>query len=863
MKRILTLILVLALALTVLASCDQLSQIIPGLGGDETCTEHVDEDSNYVCDNCGAELEKPHDHNFVEGECACGEKDPDYVPEPEVDEDLQAAADYIRQMYKDDPKATSSDYSLIGSAFGYAITWTVDSEEIQVVVNEDGSVTIDVPNEEGEPYSDITYVLTATISNEDGDTLSKSFEHVVPKFKVNTWEEYMAAKEGDNLIVDGIVVAINSKSLGNTRNHLFLMDATGCGGYYSYQMDVDPVAELGIEVGMTVRVTGPAAPYDPMMEIKGGTAKIIDETIKKFDYIDITEKFVKDANFAEFVALPVVIKGVTLGGQELETASSQYLFFTVNGVESYVRTYVTDFPTTLKTEDKATIDALHAANYGNTADVYGIFIMYGKVPYIIPTAVDCFNNIQTPERTDAEKLELELGAINIASKFTSDTVIDLPVVGTTYDSVVISWTSDNDAIVIADGKATIVIPNDEVTVKLTATLTLGDATTTKEFEIKLSKSITSIVDAIAIGAAKDHNTYTEDKYMIAGIIKEVYNSTYGNLYLVDAYGNEITVYGTYSADGSARYDAMTDAPVAGDYVVILGVLGQYNGTAQMKNGWILSSNGSLSIPEASEMGAAKEHNTYTEEKYLVTGTVSEVSNTTYGNLYITDAEGNKIYIYGLYDETGKVRYDALTTAPAVGDTITVLSIVGQYNGTAQLKNAWLVSHTVASSEGEGEGEGEGETSGSTYVKITSADQFTSGKYVIVVENGYAPSYVDGTWILATQPVISDNTISGAADANWTITVNGSSATLADKNGVYIAPKGGNNNGIATGTAYNWAWTLNEDGTFTFTGTGADTVILAFNTDSQYLKFRGYKSSTVSSYPSSYPSNFTVYKLVEN
>ena len=599
MKRILTLILVLALALTMLASCDQLNQIIPGLGGGEiTCTEHVDADSNYVCDNCGAELEKPHEHNFVEGKCECGEEDPNYVPPHEhnfvkgececgevdpnyVDEDLQAAADYIRQMYKDDPKATSSDYSLIGSAFGYAITWTVDSEEIKVVVNEDGSVTIDVPDGDGEPYSDITYVLTATISNEDGDTLSKSFEHVVPKFKVTSWEEYMAAKEGDNLIVDGIVVAINSKSLGNSRNHLFLLDATGCGGYYSYQMDVDPVAELGIEVGMTVRVTGPATPYDPMMEIKGGTAKILDETIKTFDYIDITEKFTTDANYAEFVALPVVLKGVTLGGQELETATSQYLFFTVNGVESYVRTYVTDFPTTLKAEDKATIDTLHSEKFGYTADVYGIFIMYGKTPYIIPTAVDCFNNFQLPERSDAEKLELELGAISVPGNVTEDSVIELPLVGGTYSNVVLSWISDNACAVVEGGKLTVTLPEEKTTVTLTLTATIGELTETKTFEVAVDAASTdlyvpeSVTEPVADKAYKFYLTQVSlgqnlyltgevsGRYLVTtdkadqaiDVYVEAAEGGYKLYILVGEEKQYITVYFNDSSKLSVKYDA--------------------------------------------------------------------------------------------------------------------------------------------------------------------------------------------------------------------------------------------------------------------------------------------------------------------
>ena len=51
-KTALFLVLILVLSAMVLASCD----LIPG---NDECTEHVDADGNYICDNCEAELEKP------------------------------------------------------------------------------------------------------------------------------------------------------------------------------------------------------------------------------------------------------------------------------------------------------------------------------------------------------------------------------------------------------------------------------------------------------------------------------------------------------------------------------------------------------------------------------------------------------------------------------------------------------------------------------------------------------------------------------------------------------------------------------------------------------------------------------------
>ena len=467
MKKILMLLLAAALvfSLALFVACDEEEQ----QGGEETSAEQS--------------TEAPTTEEITTEEVTT--EDPGQA-EPT---DLENAAEYIRQLYKD-TTVTAADYTLVSKVkvggVDYAITWTVNTDKVTLTVGEDGTVSVDVPDEAME---DIAYVLTATVADAEGNTVVKEFNRTVPKFKVTTWDEYMAAEEGDNLIVQGIVVAINSKAAGNTRNHLFLLDESGCGGYYSYQMDVDPVADLGIELGMTVRVAGPAAPYSGMMEIKGGIPTIVNAEKKEFAPVDITEKWVSGTNFNEFVGMPVVVKGVVIGGQELEKATSQYLFFELNGVQGYVRTYVTDFPTTLKADDKATIDAAHAEKLGYTADVTGILITYSGAPYIIPTTVDCFYNYALPERSDAEKVTLEKDNLAIDNTtFTANGEATLPVAGATYPEVTVSWTSDSEYVVVNGDKITVTIPNETTNVKLTATLTLGDATETVEFELTLVAS---------------------------------------------------------------------------------------------------------------------------------------------------------------------------------------------------------------------------------------------------------------------------------------------------------------------------------------------------------------------------------------
>ena len=235
-------------------------------------------------------------------------------------------------------------------------------------------------------------------------------------------------------------------------------------------------------------------------------------------------------------------------------------------------------------------------------------------------------------------------------------------------------------------------------------------------------SVLTIEQALALGALYTKDNYTENKYYITGTIVDVTSTTYGNMNIEDENGNKILVYGVYSADGSVRYDAMETKPVAGDTITVYGIIGYYS-APQMKNGYMtehipaecdhVDANGdyicdndgcgvvvppeadtTLTYEEATKLGLL----TTTTGKYYMTGIVTEIVNTQYGNLYIKDENGNTFYIYGLYSADGGTRYDAMEKAPAVGDTITVYGIITSHNGSSQMKNGWVTAHTVHTHE---------------------------------------------------------------------------------------------------------------------------------------------------------------------
>ncbi|MBQ8414267.1 MAG: hypothetical protein IJX58_03365 [Clostridia bacterium] len=134
-------------------------------------------------------------------------------------------------------------------------------------------------------------------------------------------------------------------------------------------------------------------------------------------------------------------------------------------------------------------------------------------------------------------------------------------------------------------------------------------------------------------------------------------------------------------------------------------------------------NSTLTIPEINEHASQRPHNNYTDGKFYVTGTIDSVSNNQYGNLIIKDAEGNTLTIYGSYDATGANRYDAMANAPVVGDEVTLYGVIGNYNGTVQMKNAWIIAIN-----GENQGDTPSTPSDRTF---TLATELKTGDQVVI------------------------------------------------------------------------------------------------------------------------------------
>ena len=197
-----------------------------------------------------------------------------------------------------------------------------------------------------------------------------------------------------------------------------------------------------------------------------------------------------------------------------------------------------------------------------------------------------------------------------------------------------------------------------------------------------TEGYTSIAEILAIGANMPANSQTLSSYRVRGEIVEIYNTTYGNMILSDGQGNLLTVYGVNAEDGT-RYDRMSDKPQVGDIVVLEAPIKRYVNNSsgediiELFQSYLVEKTQVTAIEEILSIGAGLADNAETEEKYRVYGEIVEIYNTTYGNMILSDGQGNLLTVYGVYDADG-TRYDAMSSQPQVGDMIIVEAPIKRY-----------------------------------------------------------------------------------------------------------------------------------------------------------------------------------------
>ena len=634
--------------------------------------------SVVVTAGCNFELpfDLPFDLPWEDGEVE--------TPEVQLSKELKDGVSFLKQLYEKASVETGADFVRVGKAAKCTVTWTVtvisgNVEDVKIVANEDGTYTIDV-NEKAE--SDVEYILTATITyGEESTTLT--FNHKLPKFKELTYAEYAQKAAGDAVVVKGIIVGILSKDLGDTVDGLYLH--TPEGGFYVY--GVANVAEVPMstyKLGQEVRASGTMDIYSGTLEVKDATIEILNETPVAYEAVDLTEAFkaaadLKDATIVGKQAMLVTLKGVTLTTID---ESNGYYKFKLGSLESYVRISGSTCP--LNAADSATFKSEFASHLGWLANVTGVVSVYSGAFYLQPCTLDAVEYVSLPELTDAEKVTFEKDLLSIdTTKLYDGAVYQLPVAGTTYSDVAISWTSNSEyAVVGADGKVTVSTNNQAVEFVLTATLSYNGNTATKEIAVKIEKQPDAINTTVAALVAEVPTTSKDKVYVVTatwtakdGMLPA--NNTYGNGFLSEG-DAKVTIYGlsadasclTYS-NGAYTYKNAKNFPsleINDGAVIKVGMIydAQYSNYSAylieiISNGTVVEpSNEPAPVETTISELAANKPTADGAVIYIVTGTWSAkdgmaVASNTYGNGFLSEGDA-QITIYGLSADASCLTY---------------------------------------------------------------------------------------------------------------------------------------------------------------------------------------------------------------
>lgn len=208
------------------------------------------------------------------------------------------------------------------------------------------------------------------------------------------------------------------------------------------------------------------------------------------------------------------------------------------------------------------------------------------------------------------------------------------------------------------------------------------------------------------------------KYCIDGTVKSIDNATFGQMTLEDETG-AISVYGTQSADGSLRYDAMDEKPVAGDYVVLFiqNIKNHLGKTKEINNAWIVHfekpAAPSFDINDYTEVNVSTARGKSVGDKVLVEGVVAR----------ITYANGKKPNGFFLVDNTESIYVFDSQIAPQVN--------IGDRVKIAGARDNWILDT---------------EKTNAAKFGYTGCIQLTDAHLVEKVSTGQA---VDYTWVTET------------------------------------------------------------------------------------------------------------------
>ncbi|MFW5838299.1 MAG: immunoglobulin-like domain-containing protein [Bacillota bacterium] len=411
------------------------------------------------------------------------------------------------------------------------VEWSSDNADVVDITETTDNYRMSLNRPE---YGEGNATVNVTASFEyDGETGERSWELTItelPESDLYTdFDELHAnASSGDNLEVEGIVVAEFSGGY-------FITDGTLQLGVYS--------GGLNANVGDRVNLVGSYDSYYTLFQITDVTETIIEEDV---DYTLVKEELtiteINELDSDDDRTIPGKVYTVTALLEE-RTPGEYTNMFLIDGEEmAQIYHYGTE-DSLAALEDNylgqmVTMDVIYYTDHGDF--VYLLF--YGDE-----------DDVTTAELSDNDKAEVVKNDIDLGNTDMVLSDVELPESGD-YEAT-ISWASDDETVVDTDG--TVTRPtDDDATVTLTATVTVGDASVTKDFTLLVKDTDFESSDVADAIAAED-----EDMLFIEGIVTSY-----------KAYGGGFFIEGT---DGDVIYVADLEGVEVGNLVEVSGTRDTY------------------------------------------------------------------------------------------------------------------------------------------------------------------------------------------------------------------------------------------------------------------------------------------------
>lgn len=315
----------------------------------------------------------------------------------------------------------------------------------------------------------------------------------------------------------------------------------------------------------------------------------------------------------------------------------------------------------------------------------------------------------------------------------------------------------------------------------------------------------------------------ETYYKLTGTVTDIENDSWGNLTIEDETGN-VYVYGVAKDEASVGGGpSFSDLGVeVGDTLTIAGKRASFNGSPQVGDAYYIShikgQGGDEPDPGEIEEVTVEEFLAKPVDAgvyYRLTGTITDLYNTAYGNFTLVDETGS-VLVYGLTAEKVSSNDQSFSTLGLKeGDIVTLEGTRAEYDGEAQVGGpAYYISHE------------EGETPENPLGDVN----------VVLGEKAY---YEKATVNGEEFPVLKLGTSSVNGDASFTIPAGttkitmycvawkGKSGALNLSGNCTITPsriEAASNDGASNNSPYTMTVTDADRYEFTVSGCNSDTVI---------------------------------------